>query len=108
MPCPGSTLVNGKKAAQLMMIAGCDDGTMGLPNWRKNLRFAAGLQDAIESRWQGLTRPGFFCYRKYNQDLTNGSLLLELGSHGNTLEEVLYTARLAGDAIGAYLEERNG
>lgn len=102
------TSINGKKAAQLMMIAGCDDGTMGLPNWRKNLRFAAGLQDAIESRWQGLTRPVFFCYRKYNQDLTNGSLLLELGSHGNTLEEVLYTARLAGDAIGAYLEERNG
>ena len=55
-----------------------------------------------------MTRPIFFCYRKYNQDLTNGSLLLELGSHGNTLEEVLYTARLAGDAIGAYLEERNG
>ena len=100
--------INGKKAAQMMMIAGCDDGTMGLPNWRKNLRFAAGLQDAIESRWQGLTRPVFFCYRKYNQDLTNGSLLLELGSHGNTLEEVRYTARLAGDAIGAYLEERKG
>lgn len=100
--------INGKKAAQMMMIAGCDDGTMGLPNWRKNLRFAAGLQDAIESRWQGLTRPVFFCYRKYNQDLTNGSLLLEMGSHGNTLEEVLYTARLAGDAIGAYLEEQKG
>lgn len=100
--------INGKKAAQMMMIAGCDDGTMGLPNWRKNLRFAAGLQDAIENRWQGLTRPVFFCYRKYNQDLTNGSLLLELGSHGNTLEEVLYTARLAGDAIGAYLEEQKG
>ena len=43
-------------------------------------------------------------YRKYNQDLTTGSLLLELGSHGNTLEEVLYTAQLAGDAIGSYLD----
>lgn len=99
------TQINGKKAAQMMIIAGCDDGTMEMPNWGKNLRFAAGIQDAIESRWQGLTRPIFFCYRKYNQDLTTGSLLLELGSHGNTLEQVLTTAQLAGDAIGNYLAQ---
>ena len=77
---------------------------MDMPNWNKNFRFAAGMQDAIESRYPTLTRPVFFCYRKYNQDLTTGSLLLELGSHGNTLEEVLYTAQLAGDAIGSYLD----
>ena len=99
------TQINGKKAAQMMIIASCDDGTMEMPNWGKNLRFAAGIQDAIESRWQGLTRPIFFCYRKYNQDLTTGSLLLELGSHGNTLEQVLTTAQLAGDAIGNYLAQ---
>ena len=99
------TQINGKKAAQMMIIAGCDDGTMEMPNWGKNLRFAAGIQDAIESRWKGLTRPIFFCYRKYNQDLTTGSLLVELGSHGNTLEQVLTTAQLAGDAIGNYLAQ---
>lgn len=98
------TEINGKKAAQMMIIAGCDDGTMDMPNWSKNFRFAAGMQDTIESRYPTLTRPVFFCYRKYNQDLTTGSLLLELGSHGNTLEEVLYTAQLAGDAIGSYLD----
>ena len=98
------TQIDGKKAAQLMIIAGCDDGTMGMPNWSKNFRFAAGMQDAIESQWPGLTRPVYFCYRKYNQDLTTGSLLIELGSHGNTLEEILYTAQLAGESIGSYLE----
>ena len=98
------TEIDGRKAAQLMIIAGCDDGTMDMPNWSKNFRFAAGMQDAIESRYPSLTRPVFFCYRKYNQDLTTGSLLIEIGSHGNTLEEVLYTAQLAGDAIGSYLQ----
>lgn len=98
------TAVDGKKAAQLMIIAGCDDGTMGMPNWSQNFRFAAGMQDVIENQWPGLTRPVYFCYRKYNQDLTTGSLLLEIGSHGNTLEEILYTAQLAGDSIGRYLE----
>lgn len=98
------TEIDGRKAAQLMIIAGCDDGTMDMPNWSKNFRFAAGMQDAIESRYPTLTRPVFFCYRKYNQDLTTGSLLIEIGSHGNTLEEVMYTAQLAGDAIGSYLQ----
>ncbi len=98
------TEIDGRKAAQLMIIAGCDDGTMDMSNWSKNFRFAAGMQDAIESRYPSLTRPIFFCYRKYNQDLTTGSLLIEIGSHGNTLEEVLYTAQLAGDAIGSYLQ----
>lgn len=54
---------------------------------------------------EGLDQTDFFCYRKYNQDLTTGSLLLELGSHGNTLEQVLTTAQLAGDAIGNYLAQ---
>lgn len=95
--------INGKKAAQLMIISGCDDGTMNMPNWRTNFRFAVGLQDAMESEYPGLTRPIFFCYRRYNQQMTTGSLLIEFGSHGNTLEEVLYSGELAGDAIGKYL-----
>ena len=97
------TQINGKKAAQMMIIAGCDDGTMEMPNWGKNLRFAAGIQDAIESRWQGLTRPIFFCYRKYNQDLTTGSLLIEIGGHGNTLEEALRAGEFAALALAELL-----
>ena len=56
-------------------ITGSDDGTMNVPKWRENLRFAASLQDAIEQDTPQLTRPIFFCYRKYNMDLTTGSLL---------------------------------
>ena len=91
--------VNGKKAAQIMIISGCDDGTMDMPEWRENLRFAAELQSYMESANPELTRPVYFCYRKYNQDLTTGSLLLELGSNANTLEEASYSAELAGHAL---------
>ena len=96
------TTIDGKKAAQLMIIAGSDDGTMNMPNWRDNLRFAAAIQRQAEGAFEHLMRPIFFCYRKYNQDLTRGSLLLEFGSHGNTLEECLYTARLAGQSCLLY------
>ena len=96
--------INGKKAAQLMIIAGCDDsGSLGIPTWKDNLRFGVRLQDQIESMYPGLCRPLYFTYRKYNQHLTNASLLFEIGSHGNTLEEAIYCGQMAGDAIGAYL-----
>lgn len=96
--------IGGKKAAQLMIITGCEDGTMNVPNWPENLRFAASLQDAIERKYPQLTRPVFFCYRKYNMDLTTGSLLLEVGSNANTLEESVYTAEMVGDALAGLLK----
>ena len=91
--------INGKKAAQIMIISSCDDGTMNMPKWRENLRFAATLQSYMESASPNITRPVYFCYRKYNQDLTTGSLLLEFGSNANTLEEASYSAELAGHAL---------
>lgn len=96
--------IGGKKAAQLMIITGCEDGTMNVPRWRENLRFAASLQDAIERKYPQLTRPVFFCYRKYNMDLTTGSLLLEVGSNANTLEESIYTAEMVGEALAGLLK----
>ncbi len=91
--------INGRKAAQVMIIAGCDDGTMGMPNYMQNFRFACLLQQQMESDYTGLTRPILFDYRKYNQNLTTGSILIEVGSHGNTLDQAEY----AGELIGASL-----
>lgn len=86
-------------AAQVMIISGCDDGTMDYPQWQKNLAFAIDLQQQMESDHPGFTRPILFDYRKYNQNLTTGSLLIEVGGHGNTLAQAL----LAGDWIGSSL-----
>lgn len=92
--------IDGKKAAQLMIIAGCDnDGSLGMPQWKQNLRFSAALQDILETMYPGLCRPVFFCYRKYNMDLCPNGALIEIGSHGNTLEEAVYTAELLGNAL---------
>lgn len=96
-------VINGKEAAQIMIISGCDDGTLGMPNYMKNFRFASYLQQQLESDYPGLTRPILFDYRKYNQDLTTGSLLIEVGSHGNTLEQVQYSGQLIGSALAEAL-----
>lgn len=86
-------------AAQVMIISGCDDGTMDYPDWRENLAFAIDLQQQMEADHPGFTRPVLFDYRFYNQNLTTGSLLIEVGGHGNTLSQ----AKLAGEWIGESL-----
>lgn len=97
--------VGGKKAAQIMIISGAEGGKASdFPNWRQNLRFALRLQDALETQAAGLTRPLFFCHRKYNMDLTPCSLLVEFGSEANTLEEAVYAGRLFGRALANLLE----
>ncbi len=95
--------INGKEAAQVMIISGCDDGTMDMPNYMFNFRFACRLQETMESMYPGLTRPVLFDYRRYNQNLTTGSLLIEVGSHGNTLEQAVYAGSLFGDALSEVL-----
>lgn len=98
-------VINGKKAAQIMIISGCDDGTMGMPEYRKNFHFASALQQTTESMYEGLTRPILFDYRKYNQDLTTGSLLVEFGSQGNTMEEARYSGELFGKSLAETIRQ---
>lgn len=97
------TVIDGKEAAQIMIISGCDDGTLDMPDYIKNFHFACNLQQQLESDNPGLTRPILFDYRHYNQDLTTGSLLIEVGSHCNTLEQVQYSGQLIGRSLGELL-----
>lgn len=98
------TTINGKKAAQLMLVSGCQDGTVtGFANWRQNFRLAIRLQQTMEVMYKGLARPILFTPRKYNQHLTEGSLLIECGTEANTLEQAKYSAELLGNALAVTL-----
>ena len=100
--------IDDKKSAQIMIISGCDDGTMDMPNYIKNFRFASLLQNQIYSDYGDFARPILFDYRKYNQNLTTGSLLIEVGTHGSTLEQVRYAGQLLGKSIGKALVSISG
>ncbi len=104
--CKPTAVVNGKKAAQVMIISGCEgDGVEDFPLWKENLVFALGLQSSAEEKYNGLMRPVFFSNRKYNMDVTPCSLLLEFGTDANTLEEAVYSAQLIGGALGDMLNK---
>lgn len=101
------TEINERKAAQVMIISAADDGTYNMPDYLENFHFACALQQAMESRYPTLTRPVLFQYCHYNQHTTTGSLLLEIGSHGNTIEQAVYTGELVGKAIADLFIERS-
>lgn len=97
--------INGKKAAQIMIVSGCEGGDVkDFPDWRYNLRFATQLQKICEESYPGLMRPLFFCNRQYNMHKSRCSLLLEMGSDTNTLDEAAYSGRLLGKALAQLLE----
>ncbi len=99
--------INGKKAAQIMIITGCEGGDItDFPNWEDNLTFALHLQKTAEEMYPGLMRPVFFCNRKYNMYKTKCSLLLEMGSDANTLDEAAYSGRLIGDVLAKLIETK--
>ncbi len=98
--CKPTKEIDGKKAAQVMLVVGSQTGTVsGFPDWKQNLRLALRFQQTMEATYPGLARAMLFCSRKYNMNLTKGSMLLEVGTDANTLEEAIYSAELAGKAL---------
>lgn len=98
------TTIGGKRAAQVMLVMGCQDGTVtGFENWRENFRLACRFQQAMETDYPGLARAMTFAAKKYNEHLTTGSMLLEVGTETNTFTEAAYGAQLAADSLGRLL-----
>ncbi|NMP37665.1 MAG: stage II sporulation protein P [Clostridiales bacterium] len=103
-----TAVINGKKAAQIMIISGCEEGSItDFPEWRQNFRFALRLHQACENEYGGIMRPIMFGPRRYNMNLTPWSLLVEFGTDANTLDEAAYSGRLFGDALAKLLDTAN-
>lgn len=85
--------VNGKTTAKLMLVVGV--GYDGFPNeyWKENLSLAIQIAKQGEEMYPGLFRQVLVRDARYNQHLSVGSLLVEVGATGNTLEEAYYGAR---------------
>lgn len=92
-----------RPTAKVMLVVGTDSMGLYHPNWRENLKFAAKIQNAAEIMYPGLTRSIDLRQERFNMHMTTGSLLLEVGSNGNTLEEALNAGENIAEAIAAVL-----
>ena len=96
------TPIDGAKVAQVELVLGSPQGG-DYPNWQENLTLAMKLQKSMNTLYPTLARPVSIYTPVYNQNLTTGSLLVEVGSHGNTLQESIAGARLFARAAGQVL-----
>ena len=96
------TQAEGTQAAQLMFVMGSDIN-LEHPYWQDNLSLALTLQNAVSSRHPELMRPTTLCAYRYNQQLTAGSLLMEVGTSGNSLQEAITAVQLFADAAAPWL-----
>lgn len=90
-------------ASQVMLFVGTDASGLEHPNWRQNLSLAVYIQNAVSSKYPSLMRPVQLVKYRYNQHLTPGSMIIEVGSNGNTLQEALAAIRLFGHSAGPAL-----
>ena len=103
--CKPTAVINGEKAAQVMIITGAEEGQItDFPNWEGNLKFALALQKTAQEKFEGLMKPVYFCQRKYNMDTAKCSLLLEIGSDANTLEEACRSAHMIGETLAQMIK----
>lgn len=95
----------GQKVAQVMMVLGTDAGGADHPRWKDNLAFALKLQRNLVKGYASLARPTVLRKSRYNQQLCPGSVLVEVGGHGNSLSEAIAGGRLWADNVARTLLE---
>lgn len=91
--------VGGQRSAQLMLVVGTDAGGSQHDNWQENLALALKLQAVLEWENPGLCRDINFRAQRFNQDLTFGSLIVEVGAAGNTRAEAMLAAQALAQGI---------
>lgn len=101
---PRQTVVNNEDCAQLMLVVGTDEGGLEHPNWRENLSFALKLQALLNRSAPTLCRDLSLRTERFNQHFTPCSLLIEVGSAGNTLAQALPSAKYLARALAQLME----
>ena len=91
--------LGGRDCAQLMTVLGV--GRSGLPNdrWEENLSLALKLQVLLQEQCPGIARPISLRPQRFNQDLAPYSLLIEVGTAGDTREKALLAATQLAAAL---------
>lgn len=95
--------VNGENTAMVMLVCGTDSLGLEHTYWRENFKLAAKIQNAAQIMYPDMMRPINLRKERFNMHTTTGSLILEVGANGNTLEQALKGGENVARAIAAVL-----
>lgn len=94
--------LNGKKYAQIMFVVGTDS-QLENPHWEDNLKLALKLQEKSNELYPGLMRPINLREQRFNQQIGQNNIIIEVGANGNTIEEAKNSMELLSEVIAKTL-----
>ncbi|PFN80682.1 stage II sporulation protein P [Bacillus sp. AFS076308] len=99
--------INGKSYARLYFVIGREN-----KNYLENLELAKKLNGQLERKYPGISRGVFLKTYKdgngvYNQDISNNSMLLEIGGVDNSLSELHNTIDVFAEILADYYWKSN-
>ena len=98
---PKTVTIDGEETAQVMLVVGTNDGGLRHPHWRQNYALDLRIQGAMLEQDPSFPRAIDLRAQRFNQHLTPGCTLVEVGSSGNTLRQALAGARRFARAAGS-------
>lgn len=91
--------IDGKKVAQFLIVIGTNQGGLKHSEWRENLKLALKIKKLADEKYPGLCRNVILRKERFNQQVTNGAMIVEMGATGNTVEEVLETTKYFSEIL---------
>lgn len=95
--------INGEKAAQVMLVIGTNEGGLVHDNWKSNLHLGLHLQEKLTTLYPKFARPLNLRKERFNQHATPGSMIVEVGTDGNTLTEAVLAGKHFAFALAEVL-----
>ncbi len=85
--------------AQIMIVVGTNGGGLSHDNWQTNLKYAIKIVEKGNEMYPGLFRPIIVRNSRYNQNLADSALIIEVGATGNTLEQATGSMKYLAEVL---------
>lgn len=82
-----SVKIGDEIGAQLMFVIGTDGGGLEHKDWLYNFKLAVKIQEKANEMYPGLFKPIILRNSRYNQHVSKGACIIEVGATGNTIEQ---------------------
>lgn len=95
--------IDGKTYSRIMLVIGSDK-VFPHPHWKENYQFGVLVNNKLEELYPGISREIDLREQRFNQHLSKKAILVEIGSHGNTMEESIESAKAFTRALSEVIK----
>ncbi len=100
-----SVKIGEEVASQIMFVMGTDGGGLEHPNWLNNLKLAIKIQEKANEMYPGLFKPIILRDSRYNQHVSKGACIIEVGATGNTIEQCNTSMKFLANVINEVMNK---